>query len=237
VQKYITYIRVSSERQGRSGLGLAAQEEAAQQYAAREGGKIVGSFREVETGKNGIRPQLQAAIARCRREKAVLLVAKIDRLFRNLQFLTALMNSDVPFVAADNANASRLTLHILGAVAEDEARRISQRTREALAQAKARGKLLGSARPGHWEGKEEVRLAALSKARERAAELKRNKHLEALEGFRPIISDMLEAGATQQAIADKFNEDGLTTPTGGVWNAVSIHRAIKACGISKGGDA
>ena len=145
----IAYFRVSTKQQGASGLGLEAQKAAVENHAKANGLTILASYTEVESGKRADRPKLAAAIAHARRAKAKLIIAKLDRLARNVAFLSKLMDSGLDFLAVDNPNANRLTVHILAAVAEDEARRISERTKAALTAAKVRGTLLGSARPGH----------------------------------------------------------------------------------------
>jgi DNA invertase Pin-like site-specific DNA recombinase len=148
----IAYYRVSTKRQGASGLGLEAQREAVRRYAEATHSTIKASYTEVESGKRGDRPELLKALAHAKRSKATLVVAKLDRLSRNVAFTSTLMESGVHFLCCDMPSATHLTIHILAAVAEDEARRISERTRDALAVAKSKGKPLGSARPGHWDG-------------------------------------------------------------------------------------
>src|SRR5262245_27576135 len=137
--KLVAYYRVSTKRQGESGLGLEAQRSAVQDFAARTGGQIVREYVEVESGRKANRPELKKALAHARRSQALLCVAKLDRLARNVAFLSALMDSGIDFVACDNPAANRLTIHILVAVAEDEARRISERTKSALAALVERG--------------------------------------------------------------------------------------------------
>lgn len=145
--KIIDYFRVSTRKQGDSGLGLEGQEAAVNAFAQQRGGKILGAYTEVESGKLAERRELSKALAHARRSKAVLVVAKLDRLARNVAFLSALMESGVEFLACDNPHANRLTIHILAAVAEDEARRISERTKAALKAYKARGGKLGASLP------------------------------------------------------------------------------------------
>src|SRR5437016_1985571 len=137
--KIIAYYRVSTKRQGQSGLGLDAQRAALEAYAKANGGKIGAEYTEVETGKRSDRPKLREAIARTRALRGKLVIAKLDRLVRNVAFTATLMDSGIEFVCCDNPHATRLTIHILAAVAEDEARRISERTTAALAAAKRRG--------------------------------------------------------------------------------------------------
>src|SRR5260370_32291426 len=137
--KFISYYRVSTARQGRSGLGLEAQQHDAKQLIESSNGREIKSYTDVETGKIADRPQLREALVHARRSGATLVIAKLDRLSRNVAFLSALMDSGVPFICCDNPHAPRLTLHILAAIAEHEAKMISQRTKDALAAAKRRG--------------------------------------------------------------------------------------------------
>ncbi|AMV16979.1 recombinase family protein [Planctomyces sp. SH-PL14] len=145
--KVVSYVRVSKQRQSRSGPGLAAQENAVREFAAQHDAKIVGSFVEVESGRDDERPELVKAIAYAKRQRATLIVAKLDRLARSVRFVSTLMESGVEFSAADMQFANRLTLHIMSAVAEDEARRISERTKSGLTAYRARGGVLDAARP------------------------------------------------------------------------------------------
>jgi DNA invertase Pin-like site-specific DNA recombinase len=159
--KYFSYLRVSTDRQGADGLGIAGQREAVERYCAGQGGKVAAEFVEVESGKRSDRPQLAAALAACKRHKGKLVVAKLDRLSRNVAFMSALMESKLDFVAVDNPHATRLTIHILAAVAEHEREQISARTKVALAAAKRRGVRLGNPRLRENVGKG----AAINKAR------------------------------------------------------------------------
>src|ERR1700757_4487704 len=142
--KFVAYCRVSTNKQGRSGLGLDAQRKAVADYL--DGGKweLVGEFTEIETGKRADRPELERAIAACKKHRARLIIAKLDRLSRNVAFISALMERKVDFIAVDNPTATKFTIHILAAVAEHERDAISKRTTEALAAAKARGVKLGN---------------------------------------------------------------------------------------------
>lgn len=223
-QKLIGYIRVSTTKQGQSGLGLDAQTTTIDSYAASTNGVFAHVYKEIESGKNNQRPELAKAIAHAKRLKAKLVIAKLDRLARNVHFVSGLMESKVDFVACDNPHANRLTVHILAAVAEDEARRISDRTKAALAAAKARGQLLGSARPGHWDGRENARLAAAAKART-AAKAKRDAEAAPVYSqVKPIIASMKAAGSSLQEIADRLNANGFTTLRGLPWNRMQVSR-------------
>lgn len=146
--KLVAYYRVSTKGQGDSGLGLEGQIAAVEAFARSRGAEIVRAYTEVETGKWADRPELIKALAHARRTRDTLVIAKLDRLGRNVAFTANLMDAGVDFLACDNPHANRLTIHILAAVAEDEAKRIGERTKAALAAYKARGGVLGAARPG-----------------------------------------------------------------------------------------
>ncbi len=143
--KFICYYRVSTNRQGTSGLGLEAQRKAATEYANQLGGQIIREFIEVESGKRNNRPKLSEALDKCRSTTSILLIAKLDRLARNVHFISGLLESNVRFVAADMPNADKFMLHVYAAMAEEEGRRISERTKAALSRAKERGVKLGEA--------------------------------------------------------------------------------------------
>ena len=144
--RFVAYYRVSTDKQGRSGLGLDAQRAAVARHAASAGGVVAAAFEEVESGRRGDRPQLGLALAECRLRRAVLLIAKLDRLARDAHFLLGLEKAGVEFLAADMPHANRLTVGIMALVAEEEARATSARTKAALAAAKARGVRLGNPR-------------------------------------------------------------------------------------------
>lgn len=224
----VAYYRVSTKRQGVSGLGLEAQRSAVLEYAQRNGGQIIREFTEVESGKrHDNRPELMQAIPFARRAGAVLVVAKLDRLARNLAFLSSLMDSDVDFVACDNPHATRFTIHILAAVAELEAKQISERTKAALAAAKARGVALGSHRPGHWDGRESVRVDALVKARAASIASKRADAAAAYRDLAPLIADLRNAGLSLNAIAKRLNEQGHRTRRGCAFTAVQVSAILE----------
>ena len=223
----VSYIRVSTKRQGQSGLGEEAQRQLVSEYAGNA--KIVAEYREVESGKRSDRPKLAKALAHAKSINGVLVVAKLDRLARNVAFVSALMESGVDFVAADMPDINRLTIHILAAVAEDEAARISARTKAALAVAKARGVKLGSAREGHWEGLEERRLAGAKLGAKRAATAHRAAAGEFYAGNPVVdrIKTLHSDGNSLRKIAATLNEEGLTARRGGEWNASQVRNALR----------
>lgn len=223
----VAYFRVSTKQQGESGLGLEGQASAVETFAKQGGKPIVARYIEVETGKRADRPELAKALAHARRAKATLVVAKLERLARNVAFTSALMRAGVDFLCCDNPHANKLTIHILAAVAEDEAERISARTKAALAAAKARGTLLGSARPGHWNGKEDVRTAALAKARTAASKTITEKANEAYTDLQPMMKELRDKGNSLQAIADELNAQCHTTRRGKPWNPMQVSRVLE----------
>lgn len=226
--KIIAYYRVSTKKQGASGLGLDAQRKTVADFG--KCGKIVAEYTEVESGKNADRPQLQKAIAHAKLAKATLVVAKLDRLARNVEFTAVLMNSGVEFIACDNPHANRLTIHILAAVAENEAKATSERTKAALAAAKRRGVLLGSARPGHWEGREERRSAGVRKATKVAA-VERAKEAQSTYSFlMPMVREMRDDGDTLDTIAKALNEAGHVTRRGKPFGPVMVARLLERYG-------
>lgn len=226
-KKLIAYYRVSTKKQERSGLGLQGQEAAVEEHCRQNGGKLVCRYVETESGKNKGRPELAKAIAHARRSKATLVVAKLDRLARNVALTSALMESGVDFVACDNPHANKFTIHILAAVAEHEAEQISQRTKAALEAAKKRGVKLGSHRPGHWDGMEDKRLAGLKKARKAAVDAHRENFEASYSDLFPIVKELREAGKSLQAMADELNDMGHTTRRGKPWNRMQVSRLLK----------
>jgi len=219
---FVSYLRVSTDKQGRSGLGLEAQRAAVARHAAATGCAIVAEFVEIESGRKNDRPQLAAALAACRTRRAVLLIAKLDRLARNVAFVSNLMEAGVEFVAADMPTVNKLTIHILAAVAEEEARMISARTKAALAAAKARGVKLGN--PNLQPGTHEQALAA---ARIGTAAKVRRAQTRAAD-LAPVIDQIKAAGArTLAAIAEALTARGIPTPSGrGAWYPATVQRAI-----------
>jgi DNA invertase Pin-like site-specific DNA recombinase len=215
-KKFVAYYRVSTERQGRSGLGLEAQQAAVRGFT--KGGEIVAEVIEIESGKRNDRPKLAEALRLCRLHKAMLVIAKLDRLARNVHFVSSLMESGIEFVAVDFPQANRLTVHIMAAVAEHEAAMISARTKAALAAAKARGVKLGGDRGNiraiAAEGRRTASQRRTANADRRAADVA------------PVILELKAAGTSLRGIAAALVARGIPTAQGGVWSAVQISRVL-----------
>lgn len=213
---FVAYLRVSTDKQGDSGLGLAAQQEAVARFV-RAPDAVVTTFVEVESGRKNERPQLAAALQRCRETGAVLLIAKLDRLARNVAFVAKLMESDVRFVACDMPTADPFRLHIEAAVAEEEARKISQRTKAALAAAKAKGVKLGGYRGRNFSADD---LSAGIKVRQDQSATFAARVL-------PVIASIKANGATSlREIAAGLTSRGITTQRGGEWTAMQVSRVL-----------
>lgn len=217
--KYVAYYRVSTERQGRSGLGLEAQQAAILGFLNGGQWEMVAEFTEIESGKRNDRAELAKALAVCRKHKATLVIAKLDRLARNVAFVAGIMESGVDFIATDNPHANKLTIHILAAMAEYEREQIVARTKAALAAAKARGKKLGFA----IEGRQGQQAEACAQG------VARNKAIadQHVANVRPIIDQLRAAGlSTLRDIAAALNARGIATARGGQWYASSVRRLL-----------
>ncbi|HCE66028.1 MAG: resolvase [Geobacteraceae bacterium GWC2_55_20] len=219
MKTYVAYLRVSTNKQGLDGLGMAAQEQAIKAY----NGNVVAKFSEVESGKRKDRPELMKALAHCKLTGSTLIVAKLDRLARNVFFISSLMESKVDFVACDFPEASPLTLHIMSAVAEFETRAISARTKVALAQAKARGVKLGN-----------PNLTADGRVRGNAAGVKTIKEVADVFAARvmPTIEALKGQGLSLRGVAAELNKLGVLTARGKQWTATAVKNAA-ARGESK----
>ena len=217
--KFISYLRVSTQQQGKSGLGLEAQREAVAVYLNGGRWKLAEEVVEVESGKRSDRPELARALSLCRIHRATLLVAKLDRLARNVAFISTLMESGVDFEAVDLPQANKLTVHIMAAMAEYEAAAISVRTKAALAAAKARGTKLGGHR---WDIQTVARKGNSASAKVRAEQSsKRASDLE------PVVNAIRAEGATSlRQIAAALNDKKIPTARGGEWSAVQVRRLL-----------
>ena len=213
--KFISYVRVSTDRQGRSGLGLEAQAALIDRHIAQDGGVLIDTVLEIESGSLNERPGLQRALALCRRHKAILVIARLDRLGRRLAFLAQLLDADVDVRVADQPGASKLTLQLLAVVAEAERDMIRDRTRQALAAAKARGVLLGK----HGRA-----LGAEAKAT--AEELYRT--------HRTDIEAALASSTTLRGAAAELNGRAVPTREPGTWGPSNTARLVHRLGLQIG---
>jgi DNA invertase Pin-like site-specific DNA recombinase len=205
----IAYVRVSTGKQAKSGLGLEAQQEALARFAEAEGYSLIETFQEVETGKGADaldrRPQLSAALKAARQHDAPVVVAKLDRLSRDVHFISGLMQHRTPFIVAElGADCDPFMLHIYAALAEKERRLISRRTKDALAVRKAQGKKLGGLNAGGIAMRDEA--------------------LQRAEQLRPIFAEL--AGLSARKIALELNARNIATPQGGRWHAVTVKRVL-----------
>jgi DNA invertase Pin-like site-specific DNA recombinase len=213
MERFVGYYRVSTSHQGRSGLGLEAQRAAVRSFVQSRGGALVDEYTEVETGKGSdalqLRPALNKAMAQTKKRRARLVVSKLDRLSRNVCFISGVMERGVEFVTVEAPESDAFTLHIYAAVAEQERKRIAQRISEALAAKKARGETVGNLK--NLRPHNEQRS---TKAREFAASLART-----LKAYQ-------KAGMTQRAVVDELNAQGIKTARGGQWSLVQLQRVL-----------
>lgn len=217
--KFIAYYRVSTARQGASGLGLEAQKAAVMAHLNGGAWELVTEFTEVESGRKSDRPQLAAALAACKKMKATLIIAKLDRLARNVHFVSGLMESGVEFIAVDFPTANRLTVHILAAVAEHEAKMISTRTKAALEAAKARGTALGWAIPDRAGEQAAACVKGAAAGKAMADQFAANTL--------PIVATIRASGvATLAGIAEALNARGIRTARGGSWYAGTVRNLL-----------
>lgn len=217
--RFVSYLRVSTVKQGASGLGLEAQRKAVADHLNGGRWKLLAEYVEVESGKNNERTQLQNALRACRLHGATLLVAKLDRLARNAYFLLGLQESGVDFVACDMPAANRLTVGILAMVAEEEARMISARTTAALKAAKARGVKLGN--PSNLTYK------ARRKGNDVSHAARADQALQRAQDVAPTIMEIQSAGASSlRQIARELNGRGIPAPRSGEWSAVQVKRVL-----------
>jgi hypothetical protein len=233
MKRYVSYYRVSTARQGQSGLGLQAQKNAVAAYL-RDGGKLIGEFTEVETGtRKKKRVEIYKAIELAKKEKAILIVAKLDRLARNVEFTSALFNGGIEFICCDNPNANKLTIQLLSVIAEHEAEVISKRIKEALKVKKEKikkgilvnkdGSVMKHNKLGNPNGFGEYQKLGVSKIKLNAQLNKAN--VQAMD----IVCSSRAKGMTFQQIADKLNQLQYTTRYGKPFNPIQVQRLYKRC--------
>ncbi|ELY5242405.1 recombinase family protein [Yersinia enterocolitica] len=214
--KFVAYYRVSTSQQGKSGLGIEAQRVAVRDYLNAGGWSTVEQFEEVESGKgsNALdkRPQLRAALVSCKKHGATLLIAKLDRLARNVHFISGLLETGIDFVAADMPQANKAMIQMYAVMSEWERDQISARTKAALAAAKERGVILGG------EGRRNLKSNV--EARQKAA-------YEFSERMRMLFQSFMSQGLSQRKIVFALNQMGIHTPHGGAWRLSQVQRVIK----------
>lgn len=211
---FVAYYRVSTQKQGAKGLGLDAQRSAVRDYVLAVQGDLVGEFEEIESGNNSIRPKLHQAIRFAKSKKAMLVIAKLDRLARNVHFISELLESGVEFVAADLPHANKLTIHIIAAVAEYEREMIGKRTKEALQRAKARGVRLGN--PNAASQAKFASMRAVDKA---------NTFAKQVAPF--IEAARMQGIVTLSGIAAALNANGIATQRGSRWTATGVSNVLR----------
>jgi DNA invertase Pin-like site-specific DNA recombinase len=227
MKKYITYCR-RWPKKGSTHPDVSTQEEEARRLVQFNEGVVLSSYTEKEqrwTDPQDVRPELAKAIEHAIRSEATIVVAFLGRLGRNVPFTRAMLNSGVDFVCCDAPKANRLTIHIMAATAEDESRKVSERVRNSLAAASARGVKLGSNRPGHWEGREHKR--GTKKAIAAAARKKRTRTRNTYAFLMPEIKARRERGETLPEIVDWLNQQGHTTTAGKPFTQTAVWRLIK----------
>lgn len=218
--QWVAYYRVSTDKQGRSGLGLQAQEQAVRTFVDARRGALLAELVEVESGRRADRPQLVEALRLCRVHDATLVIAKLDRLARNVAFVSNLMDSTVEFIAVDFPAANRLTIHILAAVAEHEASLIRERTKAALGAAKARGVKLGGDRGN---------LGEIYPLGLRASARKRSERARARAGdLLPLLVTMEAQGLSIRRMGAELDQRGIKPSRGGLWSPSQVHRLLKS---------
>jgi DNA invertase Pin-like site-specific DNA recombinase len=220
MKNYIVYLRVSTDKQGEHGHGINAQRLAISNYISTQGGELLEEYVEVESGKRNDRPELHKAISRCQVSRAILIIAKLDRLSRNVSFIANLMDAGIDFVACDNPFATRLTIHILAAIAEHEREMISRRTKEALAAAKAKGVILGGRRATSIS--DAMRLESVAIRQKNATDYR--------ERVLPAILSCRKEGCSLNSTAIKLNEMKIYTVRGKKWTAMSVKRILSQYG-------
>lgn len=218
MQPLVALYRVSTDKQGKSALGLEAQQMLVKAYQLQDGGEIIAEFTEIESGGKDDRPILAEALQLCRKNKARLVVGTLDRLARDTHFITGLMKSKVPFVCADAPYDGPLVLQIKAAMGEEERRKIRERTRRALAAYKARGGLLGANRPTAKPLTHTAQRKGASVAKCRAARF--------YGDVSPTIKVRRAEGATLTMIAEELNAAGKTTQSGLQFTPTAVHRLL-----------
>ena len=224
--KFCSYIRVSTQAQNSSGLGLEAQRKAILDYLNGGRWRIIREYIEIESGRRNDRPELMKALEHCKRTKATLLIAKLDRLSRSVSFTSALMESGIDFLAVDNPHANKFMIHVQAAFNQHEAEMISKRTREALAAAKARGVKLGNPH-GFSRVKRNTDPTKATEKRMQSAK-------EYAERMYSIVKSYIDSGLSLRAVAKKMEEQKELTPRGGErWSGMTVKLIVDRVKIAR----
>lgn len=216
--RMVAYYRVSTDKQGKSGLGMEAQRDLVESYATRTKCEVVESYTEVESGKRNDRPELAKALAHAKRSKATLVIATLSRLGRRVHFISGLMESGVQFIAADSPDDEPFILHMKAAFAEEEARKISERTKAGMAVLKARGVVLGT--PANLT----------DQARSKGAKFNRDQAIADNAIVAPLVRQLKSEGLALRGIAARLNSEGYTTRQGAEWTAMAVKRVLDRVG-------
>lgn len=215
MNQFVTYYRVSTQRQGASGLGLDAQRSTVANYLSGGTRTVLAEFAEIETGKgaNALerRPQLRLALELCKRKGVTLLIAKLDRLARNVHFVSGLIETGVDFIAADMPNANKVMIQMHAVMSEWERDQISERTKAALASAKARGVILGATGPANLKRNIQERQDAAKCFRAR---------------LKPVIDGFISQGFTRRVMVERLNDLNIKAPMGGTWSLGQVQRVL-----------
>lgn len=222
--KIVAYYRVSTKKQITS---FDVQRETINQFVTAHSAILIAEYREVESGRKRNRPQLLKALEHAKYAGAKLVVAKLDRLARDVSFMSSLMDAGVNFAIVDFPEATPLLIHLLAAIAEYEAKLIRDRTRDALQQKRRDGVLLGSHRPDHWKNREQRRMAGAAKGNERSALIRSANANERLQFFRTKVIELQQGGKSYEEIAHELNALSFTTPRGKLFTKSTICKILK----------
>ena len=219
-KKYVVYFRVSTQRQGQSGLGIDGQKAAVKAFTKARNGKILAEFVEVESGKRDDRPEFQKAVIKVKESGATLLVAKLDRLSRDVHFIAGLRKDGINFTSCDMPDANQFTINVMAAMAEQEREMISELTKTALAVAKEKGVKLGASNP-------KIKKALIGKGWKNSLGTRKNRANQFAENLRDKIEKLrIEEGRTQQDIVDHFNDYNVPAARGGKWSRSQLKRVM-----------
>lgn len=228
MKKFVAYYRVSTVKQGQSGLGLEAQQSAVAEYLKSNVGELITEYTEIQSGKKDNRPELESALRQCRLTGATLLIAKLDRLSRNRSFLMEMQDSSVDFIAVDMPEANHFTVGLMACLADYERQLISERTKAALQMAKARGVKLGNPRLSEIRNSD---TTAATEARSSKAKARNQEIRTTIDEMVESISPEYRSNVSLRTIASMLNDAGYVTSRGKQWRHTSVNRVLEATGI------